>query len=70
MRRGGAKYKHPYDVRLEAVRRYLTGDDSAAEIAESLGVAVATFRRWVRQLRGIVENVNPPATSPDGSTDT
>lgn len=70
MRRGGAKYRYSYEVRLEVVRRYLTGDESAAEIAKSLGVVESTIRRWVRELRGIIEDVDPLAPSPGGFTDT
>jgi transposase-like protein len=70
MRRGGGKWRHPYEVRLNAVRQYLTGDDSAAEIATSLGVAESTMRRYVRDLRGILEDDTPTATSPNGPTHT
>ncbi len=70
MRRGGAQWRHPYEVRLNAVRQYLTGDESAAEIATSLGVTVSTMRRYVRDLRGILEGDTPTATSPNGPTHT
>ena len=68
MKLGDAKYRHPYDVRLNAVRRYLTSEETAAEIAKGLGVTESTMRRYVRDLRSVVKRAAPSEPSPSGFT--
>lgn len=55
----GKHHRHPYNVRLAAVRRYLEGNESAAQVAAGIGVSEPTIRRYVRELRWLVENDQP-----------
>ena len=58
MRRVGKKHRHPYAVRLGAVRRYLKGNETAAEVGASIGVSEPTMRRYVRELRSAAQQPN------------
>ena len=58
MKRPGKNHHVPYETRLAAVNRYLTGDESAAEVAAAIGVSEPTMRRYIRDLRGFV--ASPP----------
>ena len=67
MRPVGKQYRQPYDVRLSAVRRYLNGNETAAQVGASIGVSEPTMRRYVRELRGTVQEDISPANSTNGS---
>ena len=70
MRKGGAKFKRPYAVRLALVRRYLETDVSADELAIEAGVQISTFRRWVRELRPELEEGSLNGAVPYGVEET
>lgn len=38
--------------KLEAVKRYLNGNESQMEIAKSIRVALPVFRTWIQQYHG------------------
>ena len=65
MRSVGKQHRQPYDVRLGAVRRYLIGNETAAQVAVSIGVSEPTMRRYVRELRGTIQEDVAPTTSAD-----
>ena len=46
------------DLRIRAVRAYLAGEGSRAEIAARFGIGTASLGRWVRQYR-IEQSVSP-----------
>lgn len=56
MKRPGKPHRVPYEIRLAAVERYLSGLESAAEVGSSIGVSEPTMRRYVRELRKLVES--------------
>ena len=38
------------DFKIEAVRLYIEGDRTAAEVADDLGISVSNLRRWQKAL--------------------
>ena len=56
MKPRGKIHSVDYAGRLVAVERYLTTDESASEIATSIGVSEPTMRRYIRELRESVEH--------------
>ncbi len=45
----GRKSKVSHELKVVNVKKYINGDKSASELANTLGVSEGTFREWVRK---------------------
>ena len=43
----GRKSKVPYELKVLSVEKYIKGNKSASQLANTLGISVEQFRRWV-----------------------
>lgn len=48
---GEQRRKYPREFKIEAVRRVIVGDETAAEIARALGIQPNMLYGWVRQFK-------------------